>query len=507
MHIRWSILRILAIILLLPVLAYAQISGNLIFEHQRGNIPQTEPTDLGTYYGQLNLNMYKNNLQAMARVESFSSPDQTRSFHKISQYRLQYRFKSFELQAGYFYDIIGRGLLLRAYEIPGSIFEGSAYRVRYGFYRDIEGVRLKYRTSRFDVKLLYGRPLINVLPPTLDGQVRREDQVEAIEAHYRVLNMTLGAAYLHLQNEGFKGDILSRDYASFSISSPLFGGLDLYSEFAQEIEEGKLSFCLKNNRPFAFYSSLNYSKLKFGMSLEYKRYNDFFLGSGFNDPPPLIKEHSYAVLNRSTHLLNPFNESGVQWESFVQLHENVRLTGNLTYAKNDLASLFEYWESFLELDLTIGSTHHATFFVDFAQDDLKGEEDRFSTGFEWEETLPHRFSATLTGEYQIYEPTCFEEDRVSNYVAQVAISQASKWTVALRFEASTDPFKTDDIRTPEVETAIRRWFGVSTTLKPNHRYLFSLFAGQRRGGPACTSGICYEVLDFKGIELRFTTRF
>jgi hypothetical protein len=35
----------------------------------------------------------------------------------------------------------------------------------------------------------------------------------------------------------------------------------------------------------------------------------------------------------------------------------------------------------------------------------------------------------------------------------------------------------------------------------------SMFAGKRRGGPACTSGICYEVLDFEGIEIRLKTIF
>jgi hypothetical protein len=34
-----------------------------------------------------------------------------------------------------------------------------------------------------------------------------------------------------------------------------------------------------------------------------------------------------------------------------------------------------------------------------------------------------------------------------------------------------------------------------------------MFTGRRRGGPACNAGVCYEVLDFYGVEFRFTTRF
>jgi hypothetical protein len=34
-----------------------------------------------------------------------------------------------------------------------------------------------------------------------------------------------------------------------------------------------------------------------------------------------------------------------------------------------------------------------------------------------------------------------------------------------------------------------------------------MFAGKRRGGTACTSGTCYYVPDFEGLELRVLSRF
>ena len=43
-------------------------------------------------------------------------------------------------------------------------------------------------------------------------------------------------------------------------------------------------------------------------------------------------------------------------------------------------------------------------------------------------------------------------------------------------------------------------------VKPNRKNTIQLFAGKRRGGPACTSGICYEVLDFKGAEIKWLIR-
>lgn len=72
----------------------------------------------------------------------------------------------------------------------------------------------------------------------------------------------------------------------------------------------------KNKKITAFYGNLNYSMNKIGFSLEWKNYQNFLIASGINEPPALVREHSYLVLNRSTNVLLPDNESGVQFEFF-----------------------------------------------------------------------------------------------------------------------------------------------------------------------------------------------
>ena len=50
--------------------------------------------------------------------------------------------------------------------------------------------------------------------------------------------------------------------------------------------------------------------------------------------------------------------------------------------------------------------------------------------------------------------------------------------------------------------------GASTSVPTLARATSSMFfAGQRRSGLACTAGICYEVLGFKGVEVRLLNRF
>ena len=73
-------------------------------------------------------------------------------------------------------------------------------------------------------------------------------------------------------------------------------------------------------------------------------------------------------------------------------------------------------------------------------------------------------------------------------------------------DRSTDISETDQADTFEIETDPVRFLSVNLNARFGP-YEALLFAGERRGGTACTSGTCYEVLAFKGAELRILTRF
>ncbi|MDA3821385.1 MAG: DUF6029 family protein [Bacteroidales bacterium] len=122
---------------------FAQISGNNMFEFQLGNLPVAVPKDLSVHYDQLNLKYRYNSLTARMRYEQFLSQTDGSSYNRLTQYSLQYRREGFDIKVGNFSEILGNGLFLRAYEIQGSVFEEQAYRVRYGFYRDLRGVAIK----------------------------------------------------------------------------------------------------------------------------------------------------------------------------------------------------------------------------------------------------------------------------------------------------------------------------------------------------------------------------
>ena len=89
---------------------------------------------------------------------------------------------------------------------------------------------------------------------------------------------------------------------------------------------------------------------------------------------------------------------------------------------------------------------------------------------------------------------------MGNSVISVEVGNGSKYSVGSILELSNDPFQLTDNDT-------RNWLGFYGRYKYSTNSNFLVFAGQRRGGPACSAGICYEVLDFEGLEIRWNTRF
>ena len=480
---------------------FAQFQGHSLFEFQGGNVPGSKPSDLKTAYEQLNVTYRHSFFQGGVRFEGFGHSDSDKTYAKISQYKAYFKQGRSEIKLGHFYELIGRGLLLRSYEIPGSIFEDEAFRTRYGFYRDLEGVLLKTQGSWYKVKVLSARPLVNALPPNQPRDDRRPDKVDAGEGSILWKRQEIGFGFLRN-----KRNHESNDYSTLHLDLQ-FPWFSVYTEYAQQVSDQPF-LNPETDAPQAFYGSVTYAIGAFGFSAEFKDYHQFFLGSGFNDPPPLIREQFYVVLNRSTHVLKVSDETGYQLEGYWHANNGARLTLNATRAENDLYRTFQYEEYFLEYDTPWGRSRLVKGFVDWAQDTFVGEKNRFSAGGHFEQRFSRRMTLTLEAEYQQFRWQSFDNFDVENQVYHIGLSRTPRYSMVVIYENTTDPRLTDDVATTlKLETGRRHWLGVSLGYKPNYKHQFQLFAGKRRGGPACTSGICYEILDFEGVELRYTTKF
>lgn len=492
-----------AIFVIKPKISFGQLSGSNTFEFQYGNLPYEENRDLTTSYDQLNLYYDHSNFNLYGKVEHFLSPFRDRNFFSLTQKRAQYQDDHFNIRLGNFYETIGRGLLLRSYEIPGSVFEEAFYRTRYAFFQDVDGISVEYDHDYFDLQIVRGRPLFNPLPPNFEpDSLRRTDLVEAVESNlFLTKDISIGGTYMRVYENG-QPDF--KEYGSLTFNGNLPLNFQLTSEYAFDEDTQFLAF--NGEDSYAFYTGLNYYYDTFGASFEYKNYNNFTLGSGFNNPPSLIKEHTYPVLNRSTHVLSTDNETGVQFEAFYTFEDGHTLTANYTAAKNEVSKEFNYEEYFIEVSYNVSDYLTIKSFLDYANDEPKGEENRISAGLITEQLFDYTWSVTLDLQYQQFERD-FNAGRSKNYYTSLSVNYIPDLTLSTVFEASMDPNLTDNPTTREIETDIRMWFSGNILYEINPTHTLEVFVGKRRGGPACTSGICYERLDFEGVEIRLSSRF
>jgi len=460
---------------------FAQFYGSNLLETQYGKLP-TDSINFATGYDRALLGYTYKRFTAGVTLENYYTRYEERNYTKFTQYSLKYNSNILDVSLGNFNETIGRGILLRSFEIPGAILEDQGYRSRNYFIRDVQGLTAKLKLKDFTTKVIWGKPLNNVFPPNQPNSVRRIDEIKAIYSDYNFKKQTLGASFLSLDNE--KG---TSNYSMFTLSGIISPKINYYTEIANDIE---------NSSTHAYYGNINFTFDNLGITAEVKDYNNFLLGSGFNEVPALIKEHSYRVLNRSTHVVQPINESGYQIEVYYTFPDSSILTLNNALAKNDFDIEYTFQEYFAEYSFSTAAHHDFKLFLDYAQDPFKGQSDRISTGAYADWKISETSSFKTEYEFQHFDRGGVN---VQNHVLTLGYAFKSKWVVSLVNELSNDSFLTDK--------SWKTWLGGNLKYQINSENSLQLFAGQRRGGPACNAGICYEVLDYEGFELRWTTRF
>lgn len=491
---------LIVFLLVLPLVQlFGQLSGNNLAEYQLGNLPYTEPVALSSLYDQLNLAYRHKGLRASVRYEQFLSQNESSSYYKLSQFQVQYRKDKLELKVGNFNETLGNGLLLRGYEIAGSVYEEVAYRTRYGFYRDMLGFSAKYTGDIWYMNALRGKSLVNTLPPTLDPDERRVDLTEAVETGVTLYSQSLGFIFMRNTNP-FDEEL----FYSLLFSGSLFNVFSYNLEYAHDIADDLPLFAMNDESRYGLYGSIGLALGSFGLSFELKNYHNMFIGSGISDPPTAIREQKYKVLNRSTHVPQLTDESGIQLEAYYAFAGGEQLLFNYARAFNQLYQDYLYNELFLEFTFYPGQKNGINLFADYASDPFKFEDFRLAGGVVWDYALAGRWSSQVHLEYQYIEREILEVSKIHNGVVILGVSRSPELSFSLIWEVSNDPYLTD-LSGSEMKN--RYWPGFEASYNINSANTISIFAGKRRGGPACTSGICYEVLDFEGVELRLKTKF
>ncbi len=483
-------MKIVQILLLCFMGQYAigQFSLTNLTEVQVGRLPDENVASFVSLYDRFVVNYRLGNFKLSATAESYVTPVSNRNFGVLSQASLTYKKKRWTVKLGNFYETIGRGLLIRSFEIQGALLEDFGFRSRNYFHRDHLGALVKYKGKKWNVSTMYSQVLNNTLPPTFERAQRRNQSVYTVAVQYKLPQRhKIGASYVAIQDDSLD---LQHLYSA-SLTGPIGKALNYYIEFANAQSS------INNN---ALYAGVNGFIGDLSFNIEYKNYQDFIIGNGYNEPPALIKQQTYRTLNRSVHVTNPLDESGYQVDLFYTFNEFSSINVNHALASNEFGTnTFNFREYFVEWKSVLGQRHEYKVFIDYAEDPFKRESQRISAGTYWELGLSEKLRLLPQLEYQTFVRP---EGRVENQSYALALQAGKNVAVSLVVEGTTDPFLIFD------EEVTQRWYvGGNLSVKPHSRHTLNIFIGERRGGPLCTAGVCYEILDFQGLEVRWTGRF
>jgi hypothetical protein len=530
-------------VLALPLTETGSLQISNILEYQIGWDPTNlaEEDELSQLFDQFVLDYTRGDLRLGLRWESyrdskqqsFGAPD----YDELTQKYVEWSQPDLIVRVGNGYAILGRGLLFRAFELPGVIRDANFPASRYAESRDLDGVILEARHRILSLTAISGRPVSAPdIPYGAEEQFvfRRSGTVSGGHLGLDIgRGVRLGAAYLRtddLTREGREdqggadlelrlGRLLPRLDAA---------GLDLrfYGEYAgrrwRPFSDGLTT---RDGRPHALYTATEFTYGLWGLSFETKRYHQFALL--VNDPPSAVPEHSYHLLNRSTHVLAADDETGHQLSLQGALPRGWLLgampPGWLLQAdwaqavnRSFTGAFYErakrYNLALLSLESPPRARWQATLIAAAGRDEIIGITDHHLFGTRLLHSRDDGWSVELTVEFQaarrrVVTPLVNERQDFDNLFASVGMSKAGLGSLALQGEWSNDPLEKDDPRTQPLETAPRAWYGAVANIQINAYHEATLFAGERRGGTACTSGTCYEVPDFSGAELRLTSRF
>ncbi len=478
----------------------AQLRLSNLAEVQSGRLPGDEAGNQRSLYQQLNLAYGARGFELSLRGETFGSSESGRNFGELVQRSLRYQRGRLEAGAGQFHAILGEGLLLHAFELPGVLTEDRGWRRRYQLTRDLDGVFLRYQHPRASLLLLRGAPLNSALPPDLEG--RRGDPLGAASLVWRPLSQVeAGVALLDLGTQQGAGTHVRLR------PGPVLGpgsALELYGEYAQRDARPGRWLSLDRDLGRGLYLSSSLAAGPWGFSLEYKNYRDFLIAD-INNPPPLIREHETYLLNRLTHVLLPDDEPGLQVEASYSFAGDASLLLNHTLATRTLepgSADDEHLRSyFVQFDTPLGANLHTQATADLSRSTILQNERRLTLGTRWE--WQPAATRTLSADLQFQDvKRRFGELALpfENLYLGLGCSGGS-WSAGMVLQRATDVLETG-----ASPAGASYWTGISAGWQMAEAHRLDLFAGQRRAGLACTGGTCYEVLGFEGVELRLVNQ-
>jgi hypothetical protein len=501
----------------------AQPTADLLLLPQYGGRLYETPRDQSRLYTRLDLGWTQSGFTLGGRFEGEHTSDndplggRLAHYDEVTQRWAAWSDERLHVRVGHFHTILGHGLLHRSFELPGVVYEAPGDRTRYAASRDVDGALLEWRAGPFAWRSLSGKFNDATVSPASEAQgvARYGSVLTGGQAEFRLpWNGRVGAAAIRES----PGASRRRTFAS------AFAGVDPLAAWAGRgwslpvtVESAREGGHVGDWAPFsgdastthALYGSAALLWRGWSLAAEWKDYDHLRLG--YNDPPPLVREHAWALLNRNTHLLNAESEEGVQWELTAPLTPWTSLVAN--WSRSDGAPnafSFRYEERFAELRVAppASDAWELRAYADRGFDTQDFISDRHAFGVSLAARGAYGFAGELDVERQrVVRSGAFGPQPFEDVLVTLGVSRSGWGSAGLTVTRTTDvldlPF--DLFGNPTASSAT--FVGVTLAADLGSQHRAELFAGRRRGGRACVSGTCYDVPSLDGAEVRWTGRW
>ena len=428
----------------------------------------------------LDVDLGFDNFTAGARMEIYQPSEQNTIEESITFRYAEYRRDRIAARVGNYYTMFGRGLVLRTYEDRNIRIDNN-----------LEGVTFAVLHDRFSATALSGR--------ARGAAGKRTDLVHGADITCSPVNgLSLGGSYLNntAQLHRKKG-IASARLAAFLESEDW--NLDLYGEYGEKTEpQGK-----------GGYVSSSLTTSGFGLSFEYKYY-DFFLFQSedglvtYNNPPALVREHSYTLLNRHPYALNANDEVGIQVEATYSPGDRTSFVGNYSLTKKNDRSIWGDGEALFEEGY--GEIEHhfneELYCIGAASASEQGEETFITPILEFHYTL--KSVNSLRGVLQHQHAKSPHLGEYDDQIYSLEYARSPKYTASLVGEWTNMSARQKELN--QISKKNNFWLFGQVTVNISENHDLSIMYGSRQAGYVCAGGVCRYEPAFEGIEVKLFSR-
>ncbi len=504
---------IIALIIILSSTIYSQSDSWFLLPDGLGISNQLEysyniDNKIEIFENWLTLDYSKNIFNAGLRFEAFqpNDPDPSISRGKVRYADIAYKYfavdigdieQGISITAGNFYELFGRGMILKSYEDRNIRIDNN-----------LLGVKVKANYMGFSLSALTGSAANSVN--------ERKDILHAADLSYNGFEFVkLGTTFA--SNKPDIENMARTTLASFRIQ-PSYWNFDGYAEYAFKSNKDIQSQVFNNDEwkiGEAFYGSLIFYYDMFSIVGEYKHYDNFAFTSNdgtifYNTSPSLRKEYTYQLLNRHPSPLDQSNEDGFAVEVNYNISDETSLTTNYGITKTLPTS--SYFQRVNNISIPVSTQLQEFYFQathnwneSFTTIAAFGYNEELSTNtknitpilenkFYFDDintikvVLEHQQTENLTTSEKYYDD-----------VIGIEYLRSPGFNVSLVTEIQT--------KEPEQGRIVRKvWSFIQFGYKLGNHSDLSLLIGSRQAGNICIGGICRFEPAFQGIELKLLTR-